>query len=53
MIMNWCIVILLCINLIILQEGLKYFDKRLLIKKNTANLKTYECFKDKVFNIIH
>ena len=39
------------INLNYFAEGLKYFDKRLLIKKNTAKLKTYECFKDKVFNI--
>ena len=35
------------INLNYFAEGLKYFDKRLLIKKNTANLKTYEYFKDK------
>ena len=39
------------INLNYFKEGLKYFDKRLLIKKNTINLRTYNCFKDKVFNI--
>ena len=41
------------INLNYFIEGLKYFDKRLLIKKNTANLKLMSALKIRCSILVH